>query len=57
MEELGLSDQMYEYEQSIDMLHIKYCIIIVVLILLCAFCNRYKLDGNRYYRGKVVSMV
>lgn len=57
MEELGLSDQIYEYEQSVDMLNMKYCIIIVGLILLCAFCNRYKLDGPRYYRGKMVSMV
>lgn len=57
MEQFELSDQMYEYKQSVDTLYIKYCIIIVGLILVCAFCNRYKLDGPRYYRGKVISMV
>ena len=57
MEEFELSDQIYEYEQSVDMLHIKYCIIFIGLVLLCAFCNPYKLDGPRYYRVKVVSMV
>ena len=57
MEDLGLSEQLYDNKQSVNILHIKYCIIIVSLVLLFAFCKRYKLDGQRYYRGKVVSMV
>jgi hypothetical protein len=57
MDELGFSESMYVRRGDIDMLHIKYCAIIIVLMVLCVFCKQYKIDRQRYYRGKMESIV
>ena len=57
MDELGLSESMFVHRGDIDMLHIKYCAIIIVLVVMCVFCKNYKIDRPRYYRGKMESIV
>jgi hypothetical protein len=57
MDELGLSESMFVHRESVDMLHIKYCAIIIVLVVMCVFCKNYKIDRPRYYRGKMESIV
>jgi hypothetical protein len=61
MDELGINEPLSNYKwkpvANIDYNYLKIVAIVLVLVMMCAFCKNYRIDHTRRYRGKVVSFV
>ena len=61
MDELGINESAFNYKwnaiNDIEYNYLKISAIVLVLVLLCAFCKNYRIDHTRRYRGKIVSFV